>query len=67
MGLSLLQSHAWIVLASAAYLSYTSQGVFAEHAGLLRPAVWHSDVPESTATGLAYNSVSGVLYQVGYR
>lgn len=39
----------------------------AEHEQLLDPVVWFSDVAESGATGLAYNSNSGVLYQVGNR
>lgn len=66
-GLSVFQRHAWFLLASAAYLSYVSRGVLATQAQLLEPVVWHSDVAQSFATGLAYNSISGVLYQVGFR
>ena len=61
-----LWRRAWVcVAAAAACLSSAAKGVAAEQ--LLDPMVWYSDVARSEAKGFAYNSKSGVLYQVGYR
>lgn len=64
----LSRRRAWVCVAAAvAFFTFAATGASAEHAQLLDPVVWYSDVARSEAKGLAYNSKSGVLYQVGNR
>lgn len=42
-------------------------GASADHEQLLEPVLWHNESFYSIAHGLAYNTRSGILYEVGER